>query len=218
MNELINKGKKAKEVSFILSNLSTLEKNKGLNAMANSLVNNKEEILKANKIDLQASMVKGTSKSMLDRLALTEERIEGMSNGLRQVVALPDPIGEVLGMWTRPNGLQIGQKRVPLGVIGIIYEARPNVTSDAAGLCFKAGNAVILRGGSEAINSNKAIVKVLREGLKSVGLPEDSIQLIEDTSREVATEMMKLNDYIDVLIPRGGAGLIQAVLKMQQFL
>ena len=213
MNELINKGKKAKEVSFILSNLSTLEKNKGLNAMANSLVNNKEEILKANKIDLQASMEKGTSKSMLDRLALTEERIEGMSNGLRQVVALPDPIGEVLGMWTRPNGLQIGQKRVPLGVIGIIYEARPNVTSDAAGLCFKAGNAVILRGGSEAINSNKAIVKVLREGLKSVGLPEDSIQLIEDTSREVATEMMKLNDYIDVLIPRGGAGLIQAVVR-----
>ena len=192
MNELINKGKKAKEVSFILSNLSTLEKNKGLNAMANSLVNNKEEILKANKIDLQASMEKGTSKSMLDRLALTEERIEGMSNGLRQVVALPDPIGEVLGMWTRPNGLQIGQKRVPLGVIGIIYEARPNVTSDAAGLCFKAGNAVILRGGSEAINSNKAIVKVLREGLKSVGLPEDSIQLIEDTSREVATEMITL--------------------------
>ena len=213
MNELINKGKKAKKVSFILSNLSTLEKNKGLNAMANSLVNNKEEILKANKIDLQASMEKGTSKSMLDRLALTEERIEGMSNGLRQVVALPDQIGEVLGMWTRPNGLQIGQKRVPLGVIGIIYEARPNVTSDAAGLCFKAGNAVILRGGSEAINSNKAIVKVLREGLKSVGLPEDSIQLIEDTSREVATEMMKLNDYIDVLIPRGGAGLIQAVVK-----
>lgn len=213
MNELINKGKKAKKVSFILSNLSTLEKNKGLNAMANSLVNNKEEILKANKFDLQASMEKGTSKSMLDRLALTEERIEGMSNGLRQVVALPDPIGEVLGMWTRPNGLQIGQKRVPLGVIGIIYEARPNVTSDAAGLCFKAGNAVILRGGSEAINSNKAIVKVLREGLKSVGLPEDSIQLIEDTSREVATEMMKLNDYIDVLIPRGGAGLIQAVVK-----
>lgn len=213
MNELVNKAKKAKEVSFILSNLSSLEKNNGLKAMANSLVSNKEEILKANKIDLQASMEKGTSKSMLDRLALTEERIEVMANGLRQVVALPDPIGEVLGMWTRPNGLQVGQKRVPLGVIGIIYEARPNVTSDAAGLCFKAGNAVILRGGSEAINSNKAIVKVLREGLKSVGLPEDSIQLIEDTSREVATEMMKLNDYIDVLIPRGGAGLIQAVVK-----
>ena len=136
-----------------------------------------------------------------------------MANGLRQVAALPDPIGEVLGMWNRPNGLQIGQKRVPLGVIGIIYEARPNVTSDAAGLCFKAGNTVILRGGSEAINSNKAIVKVLRSGLKAVNLPEDAIQLIEDTSREVATEMMKLKEYIDVLIPRGGAGLIQAVVK-----
>ena len=213
MNELIIKGKKAKEVSFILGNLSTAEKNKGLNAMADFLVNNKEEIINANKIDLQKAMEKGTSKSMLDRLALNEERIEGMANGLRQVISLPDPVGEVLGMWTRPNGLQIGQKRVPLGVIGIIYEARPNVTSDAAGLCFKAGNAVILRGGSEAINSNKSIVKVLREGLKSVELPEDSIQLIEDTSREVATEMMRLNEYIDVLIPRGGAGLIKAVVN-----
>ena len=213
MNELIIKGKKAKEVSFILGNLSTAEKNKGLNAMADFLVNNKEEIINANKIDLQKAMEKGTSKSMLDRLALNEERIEGMANGLRQVISLPDPVGEVLGMWTRPNGLQIGQKRVPLGVIGIIYEARPNVTSDAAGLCFKAGNAVILRGGSEAINSNKSIVKVLREGLKSVELPEDSIQLIEDTSREVATEMMRLNEYIDVLIPRGGAGLIKAVVQ-----
>ena len=138
------KGKKAKEVSFILGNLSTAEKNKGLNAMADFLVNNKEEIINANKIDLQKAMEKGTSKSMLDRLALNEERIEGMANGLRQVYALPDPVGEVLGMWTRPNGLQIGQKRVPLGVIGIIYEARPNVTSDAAGLCFKAGKTFTL--------------------------------------------------------------------------
>lgn len=213
MNELIVKGKKSKEVSFILGNLSTSEKNKGLEKMAEFLVNNKDEIIKSNKIDLQIAIEKGTSKSMLDRLTLNEDRIEGMANGLRQVANLPDPVGEVLGMWTRPNGLQIGQKRVPLGVIGIIYEARPNVTSDAAGLCFKAGNAVILRGGSEAINSNKAIVKILRAGLKSVNLPEDSIQLIEDTSREVATEMMKLKDYIDVLIPRGGAGLIQAVVK-----
>ena len=157
MSELIIKGKRSKEVSFILGNLSTGEKNIGLNAMADFLVNNREEIIKANKIDLQAAMEKGTSKSMIDRLALSEERIEGMANGLRQVASLPDPVGEVLGMWTRPNGLQIGQKRVPLGVIGIIYEARPNVTSDAAGLCFKAGNAVILRGGSEAINSNKEI-------------------------------------------------------------
>ncbi len=213
MNELIIKGKKSKEVSFILGNLSTGEKNKGLNTMADFLVNNKEEIINANKIDLQAAVEKGTSKSMLDRLTLNEERIEGMANGLRQVAVLPDPVGEVLGMWNRPNGLQIGQKRVPLGVIGIIYEARPNVTSDAAGLCFKAGNTVILRGGSEAINSNKAIVKVLRAGLKAINLPEDAIQLVEDTSREVATEMMKLKEYIDVLIPRGGAGLIQAVVK-----
>ncbi|WP_299996990.1 glutamate-5-semialdehyde dehydrogenase [uncultured Clostridium sp.] len=213
MSELIVKGKKSKEVSFILGNLSTGEKNKGLEKMADFLVNNKDEIIKANKIDLKIAIEKGTSKSMLDRLTLNEDRIEGMANGLIQVANLPDPVGEVLGMWTRPNGLQIGQKRVPLGVIGIIYEARPNVTSDAAGLCFKAGNAVILRGGSEAINSNKAIVKILRAGLKSVNLPEDSIQLIEDTSREVATEMMKLKDYIDVLIPRGGAGLIQAVVK-----
>lgn len=179
MSELIVKGKKSKEVSFILGNLSTGEKNKGLEKMADFLVNNKDEIIKANKIDLQIAIEKGTSKSMLDRLTLNEDRIEGMANGLIQVANLPDPVGEVLGMWTRPNGLQIGQKRVPLGVIGIIYEARPNVTSDAAGLCFKAGNAVILRGGSEAINSNKAIVKILRAGLKSVNLPEDSIQYMK---------------------------------------
>ena len=213
MSELIIKGKKSKEVSFMLGNLSTGEKNKGLNMMADFLINNKEEIISANKIDLQVAVEKGTSKSMLDRLTLNEERIEGMANGLRQVESLSDPVGEVLGMWNRPNGLQIGQKRVSLGVIGIIYEARPNVTSDAAGLCFKAGNAVILRGGSEAINSNKAIVKVLKAALKAVNLPEDAIQLVEDTSREVATEMMRLKEYIDVLIPRGGAGLIQAVVK-----
>lgn len=213
MRELIIKGKKAKEVSFILGNLSTSDKNKGLNAMADFLVNNKEYIINANKLDIQLAIEKGTSKSMIDRLELNSDRIEGMANGLRQVAMLPDPVGEVLGMWTRPNGLQIGQKRVSMGVIGIIYEARPNVTSDAAGLCFKAGNAVILRGGSEAINSNKAVVDILVKGLKSVGLPEDSIQLIEDTSREVATEMMRLNEYIDVLIPRGGAGLIKAVVK-----
>ena len=181
--------------------------------MADFLIENSKVIIEANKKDLETSRIKGTSESMLDRLALNEARIEGMANGLRQVAALEDPVGEVLGMWTRPNGLQIGKKRVPMGVIGIIYEARPNVTSDAAGLCFKSGNAVILRGGSEAINSNKAIAEALREGLKSVGLVEDAVQLVEDTSREVATEMMKLNDYIDVLIPRGGAGLIKAVVN-----
>lgn len=213
MRELIVKGKKAKEISFVLGNLSTAKKNKGLNVMADFLVNNKKYIINANKLDIQVAIQKGISKSMLDRLELNEDRIESMANGLRQVAMLPDPVGEVLGMWTRPNGLQIGQKRVPMGVIGIIYEARPNVTSDAVGLCFKAGNAVILRGGSEAINSNKAIVDILVKGLKSVGLPGESIQLVEDTSREVATEMMQLNDYIDVLIPRGGAGLIKSVVK-----
>ena len=213
MSSLISLGKKAKEASYILGNLSSKDKNDALYAMADSLIKNSQVIIEANKKDLEASRAKGTSESMLDRLALNEARIEGMANGLRQVAALEDPVGEVLGMWTRPNGLQIGKKRVPMGVIGIIYEARPNVTSDAAGLCFKSGNAVILRGGSEAINSNKAIAEALREGLKSVGLVEDAVQLVEDTSREVATEMMKLNDYIDVLIPRGGAGLIKAVVN-----
>lgn len=213
MRSLISLGKKAKEASYILGNLSSKDKNDALYAMADFLIENSKVIIEANKKDLETSRIKGTSESMLDRLALNEARIEGMANGLRQVAALEDPVGEVLGMWTRPNGLQIGKKRVPMGVIGIIYEARPNVTSDAAGLCFKSGNAVILRGGSEAINSNKAIAEALREGLKSVGLVEDAVQLVEDTSREVATEMMKLNDYIDVLIPRGGAGLIKAVVN-----
>ena len=155
---------------------------------------------------------------MLDRLSLNEERIHGMADGLRQVAALADPVGEVLSMAKRPNGLQIGQQRVPIGVIGIIYEARPNVTCDAAGLCLKAGNAVILRGGSEAFHSNQAIVSVLSQAAASAGFPEHSVQLIEDTSRETALELMKLNEYIDVLIPRGGAGLIEAVVKMQRFL
>lgn len=213
MSELILKGQKAKEASNILGSLSTDEKNKGLLAMANYLIKFKDFIIESNKLDLQEAVNRGTSKAMMDRLSLDEKRIEGMANGLRQVISLPDPVGEVVSMWTRPNGLQIGQKRVAMGVIGIIYEARPNVTSDAAGLCFKAGSAVILRGGKEAIYSNKAIVKVLIEALKSVNLPEYSIQLIEDTSREVATEMMRLNEYIDVLIPRGGAGLIKAVVN-----
>ena len=213
MSSLISLGKKAKEASYILGNLSSKDKNDALYAMADFLIENSKVIIEANKKDLETSRIKGTSESMLDRLALNEARIEGMANCLRQVAALEDPVGEVLGMWTRPNGLQIGKKRVPMGVIGIIYEARPNVTSDAAGLCFKSGNAVILRGGSEAINSNKAIAEALREGLKSVGLVEDAVQLVEDTSREVDIEMMKLNDYIDVLIPRGGAGLIKAVVN-----
>lgn len=213
MSELIKKGQKAKEASYELMNAGTIVKNKALELMAEKLLTYKDEIIKENKKDLERAMNKGTSKAMLDRLSLDKKRIEGMANGLRKVAALADPIGEVTGMWNRPNGLQIGKQRVPLGVIGIIYEARPNVTSDAAGLCLKSGNVVILRGGSEAINSNIAVVKALSEGIKEAGLPAECVQLVEDTSREVASEMMRLNDYIDVLIPRGGAGLIQSVVQ-----
>ena len=213
MKELIKKGQKAKEASYELMNAGSVIKNKALELMAEKLLANKEEIIKENKKDLENAIEKGTSKVMLDRLALDESRIEGMANGLRKVAALADPIGEVTAMWKRPNGLQIGKQRVPLGVIGIIYEARPNVTSDAAGLCLKSGNVAILRGGSEAINSNIAITKALSEGIKEAGLPAECVQLIEDTSRQTASEMMRLNDYIDVLIPRGGAGLIQAVVN-----
>ncbi|MGL5151890.1 MAG: glutamate-5-semialdehyde dehydrogenase [Clostridium sp.] len=213
MSELILKGQQAKEASYELGILSTTEKNNALAKMAKVLVENTNYILAENKKDLEIAMGKGTSKAMLDRLALSDTRIVDMADGLKQLIALPDPVGEVVSMWKRPNGLQIGQQRVPMGVIGIIYEARPNVTCDAAGLCLKTGNAVILRGGSEAINSNLAIVKVLTSAVKESGLPEHSIQLVENTSREVAQDMMRLNDYIDVLIPRGGAGLIQAVVK-----
>ena len=213
MGELIIKGQNAKEASYILSNLSTTRKNESLESMAKKLLEKSDYIINANKKDLEEAKLKGMSESMLDRLSLNEDRIKGMADGLRDIINLNDPVGEVLGMWNRPNGLQIGQKRVPIGVIGIIYEARPNVTCDAAGLCLKTGNAVILRGGKEAINSNIAIIETLREGLKEANIPEDAVQLIYDTRREIATEMMRLNEYIDVLIPRGGAGLIKAVVQ-----
>ena len=213
MSELIRKGKNAKEASYILANLTTTDKDRALESMAKNLLENADNIIEENKKDLKKAVENGTSKAMLDRLSLDKSRIEGMADGLMQIINLQDPVGEVIGMWNRPNGLQIGQKRVPIGVIGIIYEARPNVTCDAAGLCLKSGNAVILRGGKEAINSNIAIIKALRQGLKEANTTEDAVQLVEDTSREVATEMMKLNDYINVLIPRGGAGLIKAVVN-----
>ncbi|SFC69025.1 glutamate-5-semialdehyde dehydrogenase [Clostridium uliginosum] len=213
MSELSLKGERSKEASYILMNATTTQKNDALIKMGEKLIEHKNNILNENKKDLENAILKGTSKAMLDRLSLDEKRLEDMADGLRQIVKLADPIGEVTSMWKRPNGLQIGKQKVPMGVIGIIYEARPNVTCDAAGLCLKAGNTVILRGGSEAINSNVAIVKALCEGIKESGLPEASLQLVEDTSREVANEMMRLNEYIDVLIPRGGAGLIQAVVK-----
>lgn len=213
MSKLILKGQRAKEASYELMNATTTKKNEALLKMAEKLIENKDYIIAENKRDLDKAIEKGTTEAMLDRLKLDEKRLADMADGLREVVALADPVGEVTSMWRRPNGLQIGKQRVPMGVIGIIYEARPNVTCDAAGLCLKTGNAVILRGGSEAINSNMAIVKALVEGIKETGLPEYSLQLVEDTSREVATEMMRLNEYIDVLIPRGGAGLIKAVVK-----
>ena len=169
--------------------------------------------MEENEKDLRAAEEKGVKQSLIDRLRLTEQRIRDMAEGLKQVAALEDPIGEVLSMKNRPNGLRIGKRRVPLGVVGIIYESRPNVTADAFGLCFKTGNAVILRGGSDAIHSNLAITEVIRAGLKKENLPQDAILLVEDTSRATVGEMMKLHDYIDVLIPRGGAGLIANVVE-----
>jgi len=213
MSELIIKGEKAKKAARILANLPTNVKTNALLAIADALVTYTKEIIGTNNIDVENARQKGTPEAMLDRLSLNEKRILDMADGIRQVASLPDPIGEVLGMVKRPNGLIIGRTRVPLGVIGIIYESRPNVTADAASLCIKSGNATILRGGSEAINSNKIIAKIMQEAGLKAGLPDGAIELIEDTSRDTAVGLMKLNDYIDVLIPRGGAGLIKTVVQ-----
>ncbi|MCM1244273.1 MAG: glutamate-5-semialdehyde dehydrogenase [Roseburia sp.] len=206
-------GAAAKAVSAVMNRLSVTEKNKVLSAVAKALVEKGEEILSANAEDIKRAKAAGMKESLVDRLSLNKERIEGMAEGIRQVVKLDDPVGEMIFMKTMPNGLQVGQKRVPMGVIGIIYESRPNVTADAFALCFKTGNVVILRGGSDAIQSNLAIVKVIRETLVHEGLPADAIQLLEDTSRETAQKFMCMNQYIDVLIPRGGAGLIRTVVE-----
>lgn len=213
MSELIVKGEKAKKASYKLSVLSTERKNNALTAVSELLVEKTEDIIAANRLDLDAAEEKGTSKAMLDRLKLDKERVASIAKGVLQIALLDDPVGEVTSMFKRGNGLRIGVQRVPLGVIGIIYEARPNVTVDAAALCLKAGNAVILRGGSEAINSNIKIVEIINEALKASGLPEGSVQLLEDTSRETARELMRLNKYLDVLIPRGGANLIKTVVE-----
>lgn len=213
MNYLDQLGENARKAATALNLLLQDDKNRALRACADSLLQAEAEILAANAMDVQAAVQAGVKGSLIDRLRLTPERLKGMADGLLQICALPDPIGEVLNMTVRPNGLTIGKKVVPLGVIGIIYESRPNVTADAFGLCFKTGNAVVLRGGSDAIESNKAVVAALRQGLKSSGCTEDAVQLIEDTSREVARDFMRLNAYIDVLIPRGGAGLIKTVLE-----
>lgn len=206
-------GKKAKEMTGIVGILGSEKKNEGLKSAAEALLEGKDEILAANDRDVEKAEKSGMNAGLIDRLKLTSERIGAMADGLLSVAALEDPIGEVLSMKQRPNGLTIGQKRVPLGVVGIIYEARPNVTADAFGLCFKSGNAVILKGGSDALESNIAIVKWLRTGLLKAGLPEDAIQLITDTDREVTRQFMCLREYVDVLIPRGGAGLIKAVVN-----
>ncbi len=206
-------GIQAKQAERELLKLNSLKKNACLMAAAKGLVAAQADILKANAEDVRIAREKGMKESLGDRLALTEERIASMAEGLASLVALEDPIGEILEAKIRPNGLEIGKKRVPLGVIGIIYESRPNVTADAFGLCFKTSNAVILKGGSDAIHSNKAIVKVIREVLSDQRVTPDAIQLVEDTRRETAKELMRMNRYLDVLIPRGGAGLIRTVVE-----
>ncbi|MDD4586898.1 MAG: glutamate-5-semialdehyde dehydrogenase [Heliobacteriaceae bacterium] len=211
--ELLLKGKKAKDAAYFLGNLSSQVKDKALEAMAFELEAKQEAILAANALDVEAARQKGLSKALLDRLLLTPKRIEEMAEGLMAVVCLPDPIGEMTHQCRRPNGLDVGRIRVPLGVVGIIYEARPNVTVDAAGLCLKTGNAVLLRGGSEAIRSNLAITQVIASAAEEAGVPAGAIQTLETTDREAAQQMMRMNEFLDVLIPRGGAGLIQSVLK-----
>lgn len=213
MDYLQNLGVKAKAAAAEMNRLSQIQKNEALLACATALIDHTKEILLANELDISNAIASQMKESLVDRLRLTPERIHSMAEGLRSIVALKDPIGELVSMENRPNGLQIMSKRVPIGVIGIIYESRPNVTADAFGLCFKTGNAVVLRGGSDAIHSNIAIVKALKVGLSNANVVEDAIQLLEDTSRETATKLMKLNQYIDLLIPRGGAGLIQSVVS-----
>ena len=209
MSSLIEMGQKAKDAAVVLATLSTPAKNKALLASANALLAAKAEILAKNKADVDAAVEAGIKGAFIDRLTLTEARLADMAEGLRQVAKLDDPVGEVLSMKTLDNGLVIGQKRVPMGVIGIIFEARPNVAADAFGLCLKAGSAVILRGGKEAFQTNRAVISALRGALAAEGLPEDCVQMVPDTSRETANEMMRLSGYLDVLIPRGGAGLNQ---------
>jgi len=213
MKHLQEMGERAVTAKYILQKLSTEEKNNALLKAAEMLVAMQDEILQANEKDLANGEANGMHPGMLDRLKLTPERIEAMAEGLRQIAELPDCIGEVMETFERPNGLLVEKRRVPLGVIGIIYESRPNVTADAFGLCFKTGNAVILKGGSDAIHSNIAVVKSLKAALTSCGITEDAVQLIEDTDRSVTVAFMKMNDYVDILIPRGDAGLIRSVVE-----
>ena len=205
--------KKAKVAAFKMGKLSTDAKNAALHKMASALEANTEKILAANEVDVQAAKSKGVKAALLDRLALDQKKIQTMAKELREVSALPDPIGSIISTWTRPNGLIISQVRVPMGVVGVIYESRPNVTADSAGICIKSGNAVILRGGSDALNSNLAIGEVLREALLSTNVPVDAIQVVPSPDRKVAEELMVMREYIDVLVPRGGADLIKTVIE-----
>lgn len=213
MTDLHEMGKRAAAVKPVLQAMSTEQKNRSLRLAADRLNACRDEILDANERDMAAAAENGMSQGMQDRLRLTGERIANMAEGLRQIAELPDCVGEVMEQWERPNGLKIRKVRVPMGVIGIIYEARPNVTADAFGLCFKTGNGVILKGGSDAIQSNAAIVRILRRALEDTGAPADALQLIEDADRAVTREFMRLKEYVDLLIPRGSAGLIASVVE-----
>ncbi len=213
MEELIEIGKRAKKAAGQLGNLNTEQKNKILMRVADLLEEQADAILKANEKDLEMGREMGLTGAIVDRLTLSRERISGIAGGLREIVQLDDPIGEIEEMKKRPNGLLIGKKRVPLGVVGVIYESRPNVTADVAGLCIKTGNVCVLRGGKEAFQSNNSIVKIFHEAIGGLGLDQHMVQLVQNTDRESAVAMMKLNDYLDILIPRGGAGLIKAVVQ-----
>jgi glutamate-5-semialdehyde dehydrogenase len=210
-NQILQIARRAKEARPALAGLNSVQKNQALEQMARSLLNHSRSILKENAKDLDQAVKAGHPQAFLDRLRLTENTLKEMAQGLREVALLPDPVGEVTGMWTRPNGLKVGRMRIPLGVIGFIYESRPNVTVDAAGLCLKSGNAVILKGGSEAIGSNLILTRILQEVLKQEGMPAGAIQIIPTTDREATAELLKLEEYIDLVIPRGGEGLIRTV-------
>jgi glutamate-5-semialdehyde dehydrogenase len=212
-SEVIEKARLAKEASYKLANLSTEIKNKALDEMAKAIRDGAKDIIEANNLDIESAYKKNISKSLVDRLSIDGKRIDGMVESLKVVRNLHDPVGRIIAKWTRPNGLKIAKMRVPLGVIGIVYEARPNVTVDSAALCLKAGNAVVLRGGSDAINSNIILAKLISEAAHKAGVPEGAVNLIENTDRESVTEMLTLNNFIDVIIPRGGAGLIKHTIE-----
>lgn len=210
---MVEQGRMARQAARFLATASTTLKNDALLAMAKALENETPAILDANRLDLELGRQQGLTSALLERLALNESRVKDMAQGLREIAALTDPVGEVLGMWRRPNGLEIGRVRTPMGVVGIIYESRPNVTADAAGLCIKSGNAIILRGGEEALNSNRVIARAISGAAEAAGLPKGAIALIDSDDKEAAVFLMQMNDFVDVLIPRGGPGLKKAVMQ-----